>query len=106
MGEKIKKPTKTKQKSLNMAHMKDISPPHLKHNVIITEFTNHPRKGQIYYPQDGANQDFQNKIDIPHKERGKSTKLAEHAGSSPLGHSRAHMTDAIEADILHPHVCA
>lgn len=55
-----------------MTHMKDISPPHLKYNVIITEFTNHPSKGQIYYPQDGANRDFQKKIDIPHKERGKA----------------------------------
>lgn len=34
--------------------MKDILPPHLKYNVIVTEFTNHWRKEQIYHPQDGA----------------------------------------------------
>lgn len=48
-----------------MTHMEDILPPHLKHNVIITEFTNHGRKGRIYYPQDGANQDFQKKTRYP-----------------------------------------
>lgn len=53
-GEKRRQTTKTKQKSLNMTHMKDILPPLLKYNVIVTEFTNHRRKEQIYHPQDGA----------------------------------------------------
>lgn len=54
-----------------MTYMKDILPPHLKYNVIITDFTNHWRKGQIYYPQYRANQHFQKKIDIPPKKKKK-----------------------------------
>lgn len=89
-----------------MTPTKDMLPPHLKHNVIITEFTNHGRKGRIYYPQDGASRGLQKNKRYPPQRKGESTKLAGRASCSPLGHGRAPMTDAIEADILCPHVCA
>lgn len=44
---KKKKTTKSKQKPLNMTHTKDILPPHLKYNVIITEFTTVEGKGKF-----------------------------------------------------------
>lgn len=61
------KQNQTKTQSLNMTYMKDILPPRFKYNIIVTEFTNHWRRGQVYYPQYRANQHFQKKIDIPLK---------------------------------------
>lgn len=94
LGEKNPKQTnqtrkKKEKKSLNMTHTKDILPPHLKYNVIITELTSRGRKGRIYYPQRGAKQDFQEKIHIPHKERGRAqswltVRAAAHSDTAEL----------------------